>query len=135
MERNAEKAERLNLLSGQILDSAIEVHQILGGPGLLEMVYEEALVHELKLRNISIERQKLIPIQYKGCILKKPLILDLLVDQTLIIEIKSVEEFNPIYHSQLLTYLRLMNLPLGLIINFGERYIKNGFHRVVNNFP
>jgi GxxExxY protein len=135
MERIAEKAEKLNLLSGQILDSAIEVHQILGGPGLLEMVYEEALVHELKLRNISIERQKQIPIQYKGCTLKKPLVLDLLADQTLIIEIKSVEEFNPIYHSQLLTYLRLMNLPLGLIINFGERYIKNGFHRVVNNFP
>ena len=66
MERNAEKVEKLNSLSGQILDSAIEVHRILGGPGLLEMVYEEALVHELTLRNISIERQKPIPIQVQG---------------------------------------------------------------------
>ena len=135
MERDAEKAEKLNLLSGQILDSAIEVHRIMGGPGLLEGVYEEALVHELKLRNIITMRQKPVPIKYKGCTLKKPLILDLLVDDIIIVEIKSVEEFNPIYHSQLLTYMRLMDLPLGLIINFGERYIKNGFHRVVNNFP
>ncbi len=135
MESTAEKAKKLNLLSGQILDSAIEVHQILGGPGLLEAVYEEALVHEFRLRNMVVERQKLVPIRYKDCLLKKALVLDLLVNQTIIIEIKSVEEFNPIYHSQLLTYLRLMNLPLGLIINFGERYIKNGFHRVVNNFP
>ena len=135
MERNAEKIEVLNSLSGQILDSAIEVHRVLGGPGLLEAVYEEALVHELELRNMTIERQKPISIHYKGCNLKKPLILDLFVNNAIIIEVKSVEKFNPVYHAQLLTYLRLMNMPLGLIINFGEKYIKNGFHRVVNNFP
>ena len=135
MESSAEKIEKLNILSGQILDAAIEVHRTLGGPGLLEVVYEEALVHELKLRSIATERQKPVPISYKGCTLKKPLILDLLVDKIIVVEIKSVEEFNPVYQSQLLTYLRLMNLPRGLIINFGERYVKNGFHRVVNNFP
>ena len=135
MERDAEKAETLNSLSGQILDAAIEVHKILGGPGLLETIYEEALIHELKLRDMTIERQKPIPIRYKGCNLKKPLVLDLFVNNTIIIEIKSVEKFNPIYHAQLLTYLRLMNISLGLIINFGEKFIKNGFHRVVNNFP
>ena len=135
MESSAEKIEKLNILSGQILDAAIEVHRTLGGPGLLEVVYEEALVHELKLRNIATERQKPVPISYKGCTLKKPLILDLLVDKIIVVEIKSVEEFNPVYRSQLLTYLRLMNLPLGLIVNFGERYVKDGFHRVVNNFP
>ena len=135
MESYAEKIKKLNILSGQILDAAIEAHRTLGGPGLLEVVYEEALVHELKLRSIVTERQKPVPIQYKGCTLKKPLILDLLVSKTIIVEIKSVEEFSPVYHSQLLTYLRLMDLPLGLIINFGERYVKNGFHRVVNNFP
>lgn len=71
MERTAEKAKKLNLLSGQILDSAIEVHRILGGPGLLEAVYEEALVHEFGLRNMVVERQKSVPVRYKDCLLKK----------------------------------------------------------------
>jgi len=135
MESNAEKIAKLNSLSGQILDSAIEVHRVLGGPGLLEVIYEEALAHELKLRNITIERQRPVPIMYKGHSLKKPLILDLFVNKTIIVEVKSTEKFNPVYNAQLLTYLRLMNIPLGLIINFGEKYIKNGFHRVVNHFP
>ncbi len=135
MESNGEKTRELNYLSGQILDSAIEVHRVIGGPGLLESIYEEALDHELKLRKITVERQKAIPVTYKGCIIKKPLILDMLINNEIIIEVKSVEKFNPIYHSQLLTYLRLTNRPLGIVINFGEKYIKNGFHRVVNNFP
>ena len=82
MERNAEEIEKLNILSGQILDAAIEVHRTLGGPGLLEVVYEEALVHEFKLRGMVTERQKLVPIEYKGHTLKKPLVLDLLVNRT-----------------------------------------------------
>jgi len=135
MESNAEKSNKLNLLSGQVLDAAIEVHRVLGGPGLLEVVYEEALAHELQLRNIVVERQIPVPITYKGHSLKKPLILDLLVSKTIIVEVKSVEKLNPVFNAQLLTYLRLMNIPLGLIINFGEKYVKNGFHRVVNNFP
>jgi GxxExxY protein len=135
MERHAEKSNRLNILSGQILDAAIEVHQVLGGPGLLEAVYEEALTHELKLRDIGVERQIAVPIVYKGKSLKNPLFLDLYISKKIIVEVKSVEKLNPVFNAQLLTYLRLMNIPLGLIINFGEKYIKNGFHRVVNNFP
>jgi GxxExxY protein len=135
MERHAEKSNRLNILSGQILDAAIEVHQVLGGPGLLEAVYEEALTHELKLRDIGVERQIAVPIVYKGKSLKNPLFLDLFISKQIIVEVKSVEKLNPVFNAQLLTYLRLMNIPLGLIINFGEKYIKNGFHRVVNNFP
>ncbi len=135
MVSNGEKRRILDSLSGQILDAAIEVHRVMGGPGLLESVYEEALAHELKLRKITAERQKAVPVMYKGCNIKKPLILDMFINNEIIIEVKSVEKFNPIYHSQLLTYLRLMNRPLGIVINFGEKYIKNGFHRVVNNFP
>ncbi len=135
MESNAEKIAKLNSLSGHILDSAIEVHRIMGGPGLLESVYEEALAHELKLRGNTIERQVPIPVTYKGYNISKPLILDLFVNKRIIIEVKSVEKFNHIYNAQLLTYLRLTNIPLGIVVNFGEKYIKDGFHRVVNNFP
>ena len=135
MESDAEKTEKLNHLSGQILDAAIEVHRTLGGPGLLEVIYEEALAHELKLRGNIVERQIPIPIRYKDHCIRKPLILDLLVNKAIIIEVKSVEKFNPVYNAQLLTYLRLTDISLGLIINFGEKYIKNGFYRVVNNFP
>ena len=135
MESTAEKTQELNSLSGQILDSAIEVHRTLGGPGLLEVVYEEALAHELKLRGNTIERQVPVPVKYKEHCISKPLILDLLVNKTIIIEVKSVEKINPVYNAQLLTYLRLTGISLGIIINFGEKYIKNGFYRVVNNFP
>jgi GxxExxY protein len=135
MQKGGETAEALNALSGQILDAAIEVHRVLGGPGLLESIYEEAMAFELELRGLLVARQISIPVQYKGHTVKHSLIIDLLVSDNIIVEVKSVEKFNPIYASQLLTYLRIMRRPLGLIINFGERYVKNGFHRIVNNFP
>ncbi len=135
MERNAEEIEKLNFLSGQILDAAIEVHRVLGGPGLLEAIYEEALSYELEMRGLIVERQKTIPVKYKSHHIKHPLFLDLLINDKIIVEVKSTEKFNPVYNAQLLTYLRLTNNSLGLIINFGERYIKDGFHRIVNNFP
>ena len=135
MQEGAETAEALNALSGEILDAAIEVHRVLGGPGLLEGIYEEAMAHELQLRRLVVGRQVRIPVQYKGCTLRHPLVLDLLVAGKIIVEIKSVEQFNPVYVSQLLTYLRLTRKSLGLVINFGERHLKTGFHRVVNNFP
>ena len=125
----------LNRLSGLILDSAIEVHRTLGGPGLLESIYEEALITEVELRGIPVKRQVKIPVVYKSRPLKDPLWADILVAEQIILEVKSVEKYNPIFASQLLTYLRLANRRLGLIINFGETYIKNGFHRVVNDFP
>jgi len=135
MQESAETAETLNTLSGQILDAAIEVHRTLGGPGLLESIYEESLVFELGLRGLTVARQVPVQVQYKSHTVKHPLIIDLLVANKIIVEIKSVEKFNPVYASQLLTYLRLTGRSLGLIINFGERYVKNGFHRVVNKFP
>lgn len=135
MQESAETAEALNVLSGQVLDAAIEVHRVLGGPGLLEGVYEEALALELGLRGLGVQRQLRIPVIYKGLVVKNPLVVDLLVSESIIVEIKSVEQFNPIFLSQLLTYLRITGLALGLVINFGERYVKNGFYRVVNKFP
>jgi GxxExxY protein len=122
-----------NQISQIILDAAIEVHRTLGGPGLLETVYEEALSWELQKRGLLIERQKFIPIIYKGQTLSSPLRLDLLVDEKVIVECKSAIEHNPIFETQTLTYLRLTGLKLGIVINFGQKMIKSGFHRVVNN--
>ena len=121
-----------NEISKVIVDSAIEVHRTLGGPGLLESVYEEALVEELKIRGMTVERQMQVPIVYKGKTLGVPLRLDLKVNGLVLIDNKAVTEWNPIFEAQMLTYLRLTGLKLGLVINFGERYVKNGIHRVVN---
>ena len=121
-----------NQISKIILDAAIEVHRTLGGPGLLESVYEEALAWELQHRRLPVERQKLIPIIYKGQTLGTPLRLDLLVGDKVIVECKATTNYNPIFETQGLTYLRLTGLKLGLVINFGERLIKDGYHRVVN---
>ena len=121
-----------NALSRIIVESAIEVHRELGGPGLLESVYEEALVFELMLRGLSVERQQPVPIFYKGHVLATPLRLDLRVNKRVIVDPKAVTEWNPIFESQMLTYLRLTQLKLGLVINFGERLVKDGLHRVVN---
>jgi len=121
-----------NELSKIIVESAIEVHRSLGGPGLLEMVYEEALVWELKQKNLFLERQRIVPIVYKGNPLATPLRIDIVVEHKVIIEVKSVIQYNPIFEAQTLTYLRMMDLKLGLVINFGERLVKDGIHRVVN---
>jgi GxxExxY protein len=104
----------------------------LGGPGLLESVYEEALAWELANKTLLVERQKVIPITYKGVSLATPLKLDLLIGGLVIVECKAVDEFNEIFKVKTLTYLRLSNLKLALIINFGERLVKDGIYRVVN---
>ncbi|HPB11583.1 MAG: GxxExxY protein [Kiritimatiellae bacterium] len=121
-----------NEISAIILDAAIAVHKELGGPGLLESVYEEALAFELQDRGVSVERQVVVPLVYKGHCLGTPLRLDLLVDGQVIVECKAVELYNMIFNIQVLTYLRLKGLKLGLVINFGAATIKEGFHRVVN---
>ena len=121
-----------NEISAIILDAAITVHKELGGPGLLESVYEEALVYELQLRGLTVERQLVVPIVYKGNSLSSPLRLDILVAGKVIVECKAVEIYNLIFNVQVLTYLRLQGLKLGLVINFGAKTIKEGFHRVVN---
>ncbi len=121
-----------NELSRVIIGAAIEVHQILGGPGLLEGVYEEALVEELRLRGMQIVRQQHVPILYKGKLLATPLRFDLRVNGLVLVECKAVAEHNKVFESQLLTYLRLTGLKLGLVVNFGQGLVKDGIHRVVN---
>jgi GxxExxY protein len=119
-------------ISSQIVDSAIEVHRNLGGPGLLESVYEEALVWELKQRDLIVERQVDLPIFYKGTPLSSHFRIDLVIDGKVIVECKAVSTYNSIFKARVLTYLRLTSLKLGFVINFGERMVKNGIHRVVN---
>jgi GxxExxY protein len=122
-----------NKLSYEIIAAAIEVHRTLGGPGLLENVYEEALTWELEQRGFQVERQKSVPIVYKNVPLATPLKLDMLVNNRIIVECKAVSEYNTIFEVQTLTYLRLTHLKLGLVINFGARTVKEGIRRVVNN--
>ena len=121
-----------NEISKIIVDCAIEVHRTLGGPGLIESVYEEALAWELAQRGLEMQRQRPVPITYKGRVLGTPFRLDLLVNRLVLVDAKATSEYHPIFEAQMLTYLRLMNLKLGLVINFGERYVANGIHRVVN---
>ena len=121
-----------NEISREIVDAAVEVHRTLGGPGLLESVYEEALVEELNLRGLGVERQQPVPITYKGKLLATPLRLDLRINGLVLVDTKATSGHNPIFEAQMLTYLRLTGLKLGLIINFGERLVKDGIHRVVN---
>lgn len=123
-----------NELTYKIIGAAIEVQKILGGPGLLESVYEAALCHELGLLGLSMERQVNVPVMYKGVAVKEPLQLDILVERKVIVEVKATEKDHSIYESQVLTYLRLTGLRLGLIINFGKDYVKNGICRVINGY-
>jgi GxxExxY protein len=121
-----------NALTYKIIGAAMEVHRTLGGPGLLESIYESALCHELLLQELNIQSQVPIEVCYKGVKIRDPLILDILVENQIIIEVKATEKENPIHEVQLLTYLRLTGLRLGLVINFGSRYIKEGIKRVIN---
>lgn len=138
MEFNAETqrrdgAERIeNLLSEKILDAAIEVHRTLGGPGLLESLYEDALYHELTLRSIPVQAQVQVPVIYKNSPLRDAMRLDLVVDCKVIIEVKAVEKESSVHRAQILTYLRLTGLKLGLLINFGQARLIDGFHRIAN---
>jgi len=120
-----------NEISKRIIGAAIEVHKYYG-PGLVEQIYEEALCHEFILRDIRFERQKQVPIFYKGVKLGVPLRLDLVVEEKVIVDLKAKEEVNAFDRAKLLSYLRLSNLQLGLIINFHESVLKNGISRVVN---
>jgi len=120
-----------NEISEKIIGSAIEVHRILG-PGLLESVYEDALCHELHLRGLQFKRQESVPIPYKGIKLGTDLRLDLLVEDKVIVDLKAKEELSTIDKPKLLTYLRLSDKHLGLIINFHVEVLCNGVFRVVN---
>ncbi len=114
-----------------IVDAAFQIHQATG-PGLLESVYEIILVDELERRGLSVERQKPIPVVYKGRIFDEGFRADLVVNGKVIVELKSVEMVKDVHKKQLLTYLKLAEMKLGLLINFGDALIKNGITRVVN---
>jgi GxxExxY protein len=122
-----------NQVSRYIVDSAIEVHRTLGGPGLLESIYEEALVYELKQRDLAVDQQVQLPVFYKGKCLSACFRIDLIINGKVIVECKAISAYNAIFEAQVLTYLRLTSLKLGLILNFGDRILKNGIHRVVNH--
>ncbi len=121
-----------NDISKIVVNCAIEVHRVLGGPGLLESVYEEALVFELEQQGLNVQRQVFVPIIYKGNTLSSPLRMDVMIDNKVIVECKALMAYNAIFETQLLTYLRLTGMKLGLVINFGETLVSKGIHRVVN---
>jgi GxxExxY protein len=123
-----------NEVAKVIVDCAYKVHTVLG-PGLLESVYEAALAYELGKRGLQVERQKPLPVVYENIRLEEGFRADLVVSDLLIVELKSVEEVAPVHTKQLLTYLRLADKRLGLLINFGAARIKNGISRIVNGLP
>jgi GxxExxY protein len=120
-----------NEISNKIIQAAIEVHRHLGA-GLLESAYDECLCHELSIMGIPFERQKGLPVEYKGLKLDCGYRLDLVVGEKVIVEIKAVEKLLPIHEAQLLTYLPLSGLKLGLLMNFNMHLMKDGIKRIVN---
>lgn len=116
-----------------IISCAYEVHKVLG-PGLLESVYQKALIHELKLKGFKVESEIKVDIDYKGINIGNDLRLDILVNDSIVLELKSVETILPVHKKQLLTYLKLLDLQLGLLINFNTNLLKEGITRIVNNY-
>jgi len=125
------KFKNINQLTGEIIGAAIEVHKLLG-PGLLESAYEECLCRELELRKIPYERQRELPLEYKGIKLDCGYRLDIVVAETVIVELKSCDDLQPIHEAQLLTYLKLTGIKLGLLINFNVILLKDGIKRLAN---
>jgi len=123
-----EPIEETGALTGKIIGAAIEVHRALG-PGLLESAYEACLIYELRLRRLKVESQKPLPVFYKDVMLDCGYRLDLVVDDQVILEIKSVVGFAPIHEAQLLSYLKLSDYKIGLLINFNMKILKDGIRR------
>jgi GxxExxY protein len=122
-----------NLITGQILDACIKIHNELG-PGLFESIYEGVLMHELTSRGFIVQRQVGIPVIYQGIKFEYGFRADLLVNQAVIVEIKSVEQLAPVHFKQVLTYLKLSGIRNGILVNFNVDLIKKGFHRIFNNY-
>jgi len=123
-----------NLIAKLIVNAAYKIHTQLG-PGLLESVYEEVLAYELARENVAVIRQATIPIAYDDLFIEHAFKVDLIVANHVLVELKSVETILPVHCKQLLTYLRLADKQLGLLINFGAHLIKDGIHRIVNGLP
>jgi len=128
--RHEEHEETFEDVSRRVIGCALEVHKQLG-PGLLESSYEQCLVHELNLTGIPVERQVELPIRYKGVEIDGSYRIDLLVDRQLIVELKAVEKLQDIHAAQLLTYMKLARVKVGLLINFNQMYLKDGIRRFV----
>jgi GxxExxY protein len=124
------KFQRANAWSKVVIGAAIEVHS-LKGAGLLERIYERCMVRELDLRRVPVISQLDVEIEYKGLIFSEPLTLDLYVDDCLLVELKTVQAVQPIHKAQLLSYMRLLQAPLGLLVNFHEPSLRDGIHRMV----
>jgi GxxExxY protein len=126
--------KELEEITGAIVDTSLKIHTELG-PGLLESVYEMVLARALENLGFQVERQKSVSFKYDEMIFDDGFRIDMLVEKRVVVELKSLEKLAPVHSKQLLTYLRLMNLPVGLLINFGAGTLKEGLHRVVNRLP
>ncbi len=124
--------KELDDVTGEIIDAALKIHRELG-PGLLEAIYESVLARALERRSLKVERQKPVSFLFDEMEFNEGFRVDLLIDDRVIVELKSVEKLAPVHSKQLLTYLRLMSLSVGLLINFGAVTLKEGLHRIVNN--
>lgn len=127
----ATETERMEYVASQIVDATIKIHRYLG-PGLLEKVYEACLEHELTKRGLNVKRQLIIPIEYDSLRLEEGFRLDLLVDNMVIVELKAVENHNKLWEAQLISYMKLLQMPLGFLINFNTPLVKNGIKRFKN---
>jgi GxxExxY protein len=123
----------INVLTGKIIGAAIEVHRVLG-PGLLESAYHQCLARELEIQQIPFKFEWPLPIEYKGLHLRRGYRMDLLVKETVIVEVKSIASIAPIHEAQLLTYMKLRRVQLGLLLNFNEVVLKNGIRRKILDF-
>lgn len=130
----AELGERLNEITNQIIGAAMAVHSVLG-PGLLESTYEVCLQHELEQQGLRVERQVALPVVYRGVRLECGYRIDLLIEGVVVVEVKAVSELLPVHGSQVLSYLRLSQRRVGLILNFDVAKLRDGVRRVVNDFP
>ena len=133
MNQIANKGKWLNHLSAGILDAAIAVHKEMG-PGLLESVYQECMINELRSREIRVDTMVLVPLEYKGRTLDKTYVIDLLIENDIILELKAIEAILPVHRAQLISYLKLADKRLGFLINFNTPLLKDGFKRFVHNF-
>lgn len=126
-----ERLESINQISGQIVDAAMKVHSALG-PGLLESAYEAAMLHELRKRGVNALGQGILPVVYDGVEIDAGYRIDLLVENCVIVELKSVEKMIPLFEAQILTYLKLSGLHIGLLMNFNVQHMKDGIKRLIH---
>lgn len=129
-----QREDRSTILSGQVIGAAIRVHRALG-PGLLESAYRACLAHELRLSGLVVDVERSVPVIYRECRLDCGYRIDLLVEESLIVELKAVKQLEPVHTAQVLTYMRLFGAPLGLLINFNVPTLKEGVRRIVLTAP